>query len=234
MGTLNVKQPLIALIPARSESKGLTNKNILKINNKPLIAYTVESAIKSKIFDYVIISSDSSEIIRIAEKYGAVSLGLRPKNLALDDSLAIDTYIYTIKKFTELTKIDVDDFIVLQPTSPLRNYKHIQDAWKLYNSSNCDSLISISKAKYPVEWALTFKDELVLEKKEKSTINNRQEMKDYYYPNGSIYILKLSFLMAHRTYYNNAVGFIMKQTESIDIDDIEDFKLAQLLLEQIK
>lgn len=227
-----MKSPLVAIIPARSGSKGLTNKNILTICNKPLVAFTIEAAKKSGIFDYVIISTDSEEINQIAQDYGAVSLGIRPSFLATDDSLALDTYLYTIDLFNYKFGFDASTFFVLQPTSPLRNERHIQEAWELFNQGDYDSLISVARSKYPIEWALTLKQDRFIEHTSKLDLKNRQEMDNYYYPNGSIFILKHKLLIEHRTYYySNSVAYIMDSINSIDIDDSNEFELARLIIQ---
>lgn len=123
---------MIAIIPARGGSKGLPGKNIKELNGKPLIAYTIECALQSKYIDHVVVSTDDPKIAAISIKYGAEVPFLRPACLATDTSMAVDNYIYTIKRLTELYNITIDSFLVLQPTSPLRQVEDIDGAVSLF------------------------------------------------------------------------------------------------------
>lgn len=111
---------MIAIVPARCGSKGLPGKNIKKLYGKPMIAYTIEEALKSKYISNVIISTDCKEIEDVALRYGAKSFFLRPQELATDQAKAIDNYNYTVKKLNSDFGLEIKEFVVLQPTSPLR------------------------------------------------------------------------------------------------------------------
>ena len=124
---------MVAIIPARGGSKGLPGKNIKNLNGKPLIEWTIEAALKSKCIDKVVISTDDTNIASISENAGATVPFLRPQDLATDHSLAIDVYLYTIDKLIENTSKKYSSFIVLQPTSPLRNSDDIDNAVELFN-----------------------------------------------------------------------------------------------------
>ena len=119
---------MIAIIPARSGSKGLPGKNIKSLLGKPLIAYTIEVALKAKSITNVIVSTDDPAIYQIGLDYGAEDTFLRPSILAQDDSLAIDNYLYTVKRLNDEFNYGIEDFVVLQPTSPLRNSEDIDAA----------------------------------------------------------------------------------------------------------
>ena len=108
---------MIAIIPARGGSKGLPGKNIKEMCDKPLIAYTIEAALKSKSIDHVILSTDDEEIAAVAKKYGAEVPFMRPAELASDTAMAVDNYIYTIGRLEKEWNTKIDSFVVLQPTS---------------------------------------------------------------------------------------------------------------------
>src|SRR5512133_3217387 len=110
---------MLAIIPARGGSKGLPGKNLKLLNGKPLIAWTIEAALSSARIDEVVISTDDREIASVAESYGGKVPFLRPSELAQDNSLAIDNYIYTLNRLRETNEAVTDEFVVLQPTSPL-------------------------------------------------------------------------------------------------------------------
>jgi len=227
---------MIAFIPARGGSKELKNKNIKLFAGKPLIYYTIKEALKSKFISKVLVLTDSIKIAKISKKYGAIVPFLRPKYLATDTSLAADTYLYYLKKLN-LRKI-YKDFIVLQPTSPLRSSKEIDKAINYYLKVQPNSMISVSKSKFPLEWikSVNLKGKLSFLKNlyyNKSSLN-RQAYQDIYLPNGSIYIIKINKFLKFKKYYysNNTLAFIMDEKFSINYNDIDNnfhFKLAELI-----
>tara|TARA_B100000809_G_scaffold238426_1_gene259186 strand:- start:677 stop:1354 length:678 start_codon:yes stop_codon:yes gene_type:complete len=221
---------MIAIIPARSGSKGLPNKNILELNGKPLIAYTIEAAINAKYISEVIISTDDPQIAKMAEKYGAKTYFLRPKELATDDALAVDNYIYTINKLNEEFDFNIIDFIVLQPTSPLRISQDIDDAIELFKKVNADSIISYTEENHPISWHKYITDDNLLVDVIKDDIKNRQDYKKSFYPNGAIYIFKIELINQRKYFSNNTQAFIMPKNRSIDIDYKEDFEYVEFLL----
>ena len=119
----------IAIIPARSGSKGLKDKNIIELNGKPLMAYTIEAALKSKCFDTVMVSTDSRKYAKIAEEYGAEVPFLRSKENSSDGSSPWDVMEEVLNEYKKLGK-EFDTFCLLQPTSPLRDEKDIKKAYK--------------------------------------------------------------------------------------------------------
>ena len=119
---------MLAIIPARKGSKGLPNKNIKRIKNKPLISYTIEAALKSKKIDNIFISTNDKRIISIAKNYKLNIPFMRPDELATDNSPAIKTYLHTIKKLEKIYKKNIKNFVVLLPTSPLRSTKDIDNS----------------------------------------------------------------------------------------------------------
>lgn len=221
---------MIAIIPARGGSKGLPGKNIKPLNGKPLIAYTIECALKSEKISHVVVSTDSNEIAEIALKYGAEVPFLRPDYLATDEAKAIDNYIYTIHRLSELYNEDIDSFIVLQPTSPLRLHEDIDRAIAMFEEKEADSVISYTQESHPVFWHKFINEDGRLKNIFNDTIENRQELRKSYYPNGAIYIFKKSIIESGVYYTENTFAYIMPRNRSIDIDYIEDFQYAEFLL----
>lgn len=224
---------MIALIPARGGSKGLPNKNILEFNGKPLIAHAIEEALKSEAIDRVIVTTDSREIADVARAAGAEVPFLRPEELATDDAKAVDVYLHAIEYLMENEDVKIDKFMVLLPTAPLRNHTHIDEAVELFEKEYADTLVSMKVAETPVSW--------YFEKNEIGRVNNagfgnltvvdnRQVNKEYYIPNGAIYILDYDVLKKGRTYYtSNTVTYIMRAEESVDIDTKYEFEFAEFL-----
>lgn len=227
---------MLAIIPARGGSKGVPRKNIKNLAGKPLIYYTINVAQKSKHIDRIIVSTDDEEIAKIALKYGAEVPFLRPKELASDNAKAIDNYIYTINKLIQMDNNAIKEFIVLQPTSPLRSANDIDNAIKIFYEKKAESVISVVKAEHPPTWYKKINSEGVLVDYFPFADNNlnRQEAAETYLPNGAIYIFNYEALIKNYGYYNiHTYPYIMNQENSIDIDTQLDFKLAELLLSQI-
>ena len=225
---------MIALIPARGGSKGLPGKNIKNLLGKPLIAYTIEAALRSEGIERVIVTTDSEEIAEIARQYGAEIPFLRPKELASDTAVAVDVYLHAVEYMMEISKEKIEKFMVLLPTAPLRSEKHIDEAIRLFKQENADTLVSMREADTPVTW--------YFEKSKNMRVKNagfgqgdalaaRQSNDIYYVPNGAIYILDYSLLKDKRTYYSeNTVVYEMGEQDSVDIDTELDFKMAEILI----
>ncbi len=222
---------MIAIVPARGGSKGLPGKNIKHLNGKPLIAYSIEAALKSSSIDRVIVSTDSQEIADIAIEYGAEVPFLRPANLASDSSNAIDSYLYTIDRLMQETGIVIDDFCVLQPTSPLRISSDIDAAVEVFSKNNADSVISFCEEHHPISWHKHIQNDGRLEDIfSDRTLKNRQELKPTYYPNGAIYIFKSTLIRSGEYYSDNTYSYVMPRNRSVDIDVLDDFTLAAFLI----
>lgn len=223
---------MIAIIPARGGSKGLPGKNIKPMNGKPLIAYTIEAALKSKYIDRVILSTDDKDIARIAAEYGAEIPFMRPAELASDNAMAVDNYIYTINRLEMESEEKIDSFVVLQPTSPLRLAEDIDGAIELFNEKKADSVISYCKEAHPVYWHKKLDEEGKLLDLFENSIANRQDFPVTYYPNGAVYVFSTDLIRSRQYYSNKTYAFIMPRTRSVDIDFIEDFEYAEFLLKR--
>ena len=223
---------MLAIIPARGGSKGLLGKNIKSLNGKPLIAYSIEAALQSNVIDRVIVSTDSVEIAEIALKYGAEIPFMRPSYLAEDSSLAVDNYIYTIERYEKECEVKVDAFCVLQPTSPLRISNDIDNAVNIFYGKKADSVISYCEEHHPVSWHKHLESDgrlsdIITDQK----IKNRQDIKPTYYPNGAIYVFKSSIIKLGQYYSDKTFAYVMPRVRSVDIDVLDDFKLAEFLMD---
>lgn len=224
---------MIAIIPARGGSKGLPGKNIKLLAGKPLIAHTIEAAKNAKNVSRVIISTDSPEIAEIAVQYGAECPFLRPEYLATDTSLAIDTYLYTIKELEKIDKESVEDVVILLPTAPIRKTDDIDNAIMLFREKDADSVISYCQEFHPIWWHKYVNGDGKLINIFDNNLKNRQEENVTYFPNGSIYIFKKSILENHTYYTEKSYAYIMDRESSVDIDTIEDFDYAEFLIKKI-
>ena len=221
---------MLAIIPARGGSKGLPGKNIKLLNGKPLIAYTIEAAMAAKKISRIIVSTDSRQIAKVAMDYGAESPFLRPKHLATDTALSIDIYDYTLSEIEKQEAVKIEKFMVLQPTSPLRTAEDIDNAIELFNTKSADSVISYCQEYHPIKWHRYVTNEGKLKNIFEETLNNRQEERPSYFPNGAIYIIRRDLIKKRSYISDNSYAYIMDKRKSIDIDTIEDFEYAEFLL----
>lgn len=226
---------MLAIIPARGGSKGLPGKNIKLLNNKPLIAYTIEAALKSNNISRVIVSTDDEKIAKIALDFGAEIPFMRPDNLATDDAKSIDVYQYTIEHLEKKYNMKINEFIVLQPTSPLRNEKHIDEAIALFIEKKADSVISYTEENHPIFWHKFVNEQGKFEDIfQGDYLKNRQEIKPTYYPNGAIYVFKKDLIFQNAYYTNKSYAYLMEKINSVDIDTKDDFKYIEFLINNEK
>jgi CMP-N,N'-diacetyllegionaminic acid synthase len=215
-------------IPARGGSKGLLKKNILPLNSKPLIYYTLDAANEIFSREDIYVSTDSEEIKNAVELYGYKINQLRPNHLAKDDSSILDVLIYFLEN--EIT--DIPDFIVLlQPTSPLRKANHIVEALSLVNDE-IDMVVSCCVSDSNPYWNLFEESDLgYLVKSKGSDFFRRQDVTPVYEFNGSIYIINTKSLISQKTLnFQKIVKYVMEKKYSIDIDDEIDFMIAEYLI----
>lgn len=228
---------ILGIIPARGGSKGVPGKNIKDLNGIPLIAYAINEGKKSKYINKLIVSTDDNEIARVSKKYNVEIPFMRPKELAQDNSNAIDAYIYTLNKMEKDFGYRADILVVLQPTSPLRTSEHIDEAIEMLLKSKGDSVISVCEVEHSPYWYKVVDNEgkitSFVEFKESNA--NRQELPKVYRPNGAIYVFKRELITELKTYYTDkSYGYVMKQEDSVDIDTILDFKFAEMLINERK
>jgi len=218
----------LAIIPARGGSKRLPNKNILDLNGKPLIAWSIEAAKKSKYIDEIVVSSDSNEILEIAQKYNVKTIK-RPDELATDTASSVDVVKHVAENYPGYEYV-----VLLQPTSPLRNKKHIDEAIELLEKKNADAIISVCEMDHSPLWSNTLPESLSMKNFLREDVKNKrsQDLPTYYRLNGAIYICKTDRLLEQNTFFikDNIFAYIMDRKSSVDIDDEIDFKLAEVLL----
>lgn len=225
---------MLGIIPARGGSKAVPGKNIRKLCGKPLVAYTIEAAIKSDIFEKIIVSTDSVEIAEISERYGAEVPFLRPAEISEDLTPSDDVVLHALE-FYRKRGVNYSEVCKLQPTSPLRNEIHLQEAYKLFRDKNADFLVSVCKCEHSPLWAGMIGDDLRLDNfiSEKAKRACRQDLPQYYRLNGAIYIGKTENFIQNKSFLGmNSIAYIMKQRESVDVDSVIDFNLAELLLDK--
>lgn len=221
----------LAIIPARSGSKGLPDKNIKELNGKPLMAYSIEAALQSGMFDEVMVSTDSAKYAEIAGKYGASVPFLRSEDLSGDKAGSWDVVKEVLNRYKEIGK-EYDTICLLQPTSPLRGAEDIKGAYNLYNEKASVAVISVCEMEHSPLWSNTLPNDGSLAGFIKLEANRpRQEVKTYYRINGAIYIVKTSEIYQNYDFYRDgSFAYIMPTKKSVDIDSSEDFEYAEYIM----
>lgn len=222
----------LAIIPARGGSKRLPRKNILDFNQKPLIFWSIEAGLKSKYIDRVIVSSDDEEILEISKKCGADILK-RPDELANDIATTFDAIKHTIDHAGKY-----DYIVLLQPTSPLRDVKHVDESIELLEEKNADAIVSVCEMEHSPLWSNTLDDSLSMQGFLKDEVLNirSQDLPKYYGLNGAIYICKMNKLLEEKSFIlkENIFAYKMNRKNSIDIDTEIDFLTAESIVIRMK
>jgi CMP-N,N'-diacetyllegionaminic acid synthase len=223
-----MNKTFLAIIPARGGSKRLPRKNVLDLCGKPLIAWSMEAGLKSKYISKVVVSSDDEEILKIATKNN-VDIIKRPYELASDTATTFDAIEHAIKNLE-----NYDYVVLLQPTSPLRNEKHIDEAIKLLEEKNADAVISVCEVEHSPLWCNTLDETFDMSNflPDEVLSKRSQDLAKYYRLNGAIYICKTEKLLKNRGFFikENIFAYVMKREESVDIDAEIDFKISEVLI----
>jgi len=219
----------IAIIPARSGSKGLKDKNIIDLCGKPLIAYSIEAALQTGAFDRVIVSTDSEHYADIAREYGAEVM-MRGEKLS-DDKATTFMVLEDILN-NRLTE-SIDYFVLLQPTSPLRNSKHICEAIAKFESkyNDFDFLVSMKESEHAKVLVNPIDEDESLKYFDTDFSNYRRQGYKDYSPNGAIFIAKPDAYLERKHFFGHkTLAYIMSKLDSVDIDDGIDYEFAKCIL----
>lgn len=218
---------IVAIIPARAGSKGLKNKNIIDLCGKPLMAYSIEAALKAEVFSRVIVSTDSERYAEIAKDYGAEVM-MRDEELASDTATTYMVVENILKKMG-----DIDYFVLLQPTSPLRNEEHVREAVQLFEEKleKFDFLASVKEAEHASVLVRPIEEDMSLKHFDTDFSTYRRQGYKEYSPNGAIFIAKPDAYLEQKHFFGErSVGYIMDKYSSADIDDQIDYELAKVLM----
>lgn len=225
---------IIAIIPARSGSKGLPDKNIRTINGKPLIAYSIETAKKSELFDAIHVSTDSEKYSQIATEFGADQPFLRDYDTSGDAASSWDVVREVLIKYKKIGQ-EFDICILLQPTSPLRTSEDIKNAFALFDNKGAKAVVSVTEVEHPIQWCFTLDESNSLQSFAKSKYKNvrRQDLEKNYRENGAIYIVNVKDILNPEfdIYESKCYAYVMDRNKSVDIDTLIDFKFAELLIQ---
>lgn len=221
-----------ALIPARGGSKRLPRKNIKLLVDKPLIAWSIETAKASKYIDRVVVSTDDEEIKQVSEQYGAEVPFLRPEHLSNDHASSFDVIKHTIEQLG----IEYQNHLIvlLQPTSPLRLVSEIDTALEFFVQKNAKGVVSISETEHSPMWSNTLPEDVCMSDFIRPEVQGKrsQDLPKFYRLNGSIYIYETKKLLEKKSiFYDETVfAYETSQNTSIDIDTELDFFIAETLM----
>lgn len=221
----------LIFIPARGGSKSVKNKNLKLLKGKPLINYTLNTAIKINklVKSDIFLSTDSKKIYNYCKNKIKISKYIRPKNLADDKSDILDSINHSLNYLKKLNK-NYDAIILLQPTSPARSIRELYLALKLFEKEKLESLVSVCKTREHPNEVIELKKrnfKFLLKRKNKNI--QRQQYKRFFFIDGDFYVANLNFLKKNKSFLSEKKTwpFITKKTWPIDIDYLDDFKVAQ-------
>ena len=231
---LNGKR-VLGLIPARGGSKRLPKKNVLNLDGKPLIAWTIEAGQKSAVIDDVVVSTDDKEIHLVSERFGADRIIERPVKLATDDATSTDVLLHAIDNLSRQGEF-YRYVAYLQPTSPLRTFLHIDDAFKFMEDKSAIAVIGVCKTESPIQWMGILPDTLEMNQflinvNTQPSLHNQSTS---YRINGAIYLLEVESVVRHGTLFpeSGAYAYVMDREVSVDIDTKFEFDVVECLIKK--
>ncbi len=229
-----MKDQRICIIPARGGSKRLPRKNIIDFDHKPIISYTILSAIESDLFKNVIVSTDDEEIADISSNYGA-DIDIRNKKLATDEARVVNVCLDFLNTQKSIGN-HYDVLCCLYPTAPLRNVEDIINSINLLENENCNSVMAVTEFHYPCHQALKMDKDNYLNPMWPDLVSKRSsELPKLYVDNGSTYSVKVEQFIKEETFILNPFkGYIMPRNRSVDIDNNSDLDLAKYYMNKIK
>lgn len=222
----------LVIIPARGGSKGVPGKNIKILGGKPLIHYAINEALKLFPAENILVSTDSDEIKTVSEECGIKVPFIRPSELATDTSSSYDVILHAVN-FAQANGLEFDKVILLQPTSPFRTAKHIQEAMDLY-TDNLDMVVSVKESEANPYYSLFEENsDGLLDKSKNGEFTRRQDCPSVYEYNGAVYVINLKSLKENTlSQFQSVKKYVMSETDSLDIDTKLDWIVAETVMNQ--
>jgi CMP-N-acetylneuraminic acid synthetase len=228
---------IMGFIPARGGSKGIPRKNMVLLNKKPLIQYTIEAAQESNYIDQIFVSTEDEEIARFCESLGVSVPYRRPVKLATDESTIIEAIMDALEWLKDSSLNFPDSIMLLQPTSPLRRPEDIDGAVELFQATQAESLISVHRmVEHPYDCLRIEKNGWSFLAKPPSgerLISRQDYPEEFYYINGAIYLAKTEFLVRKKSFVveGETALYFMNPADGVDIDDMFDLKRAEFYIQ---
>lgn len=227
---------ILGLIPARGGSKGIPHKNRKELGGKPLLQYTIEAALGSKLLDAVVFSSEDTELMNLAEEKGATVAFKRPNHLASDTAGSLQVVQHALETLAEQGK-HYDAVCLLQVTTPFRTSEDIDSAISKFTASGSDSLISVQKVphQYNPHWVFEVNnDNLKIATGEAEIVKRRQDLPDAFIRDGAIYITKSEVIIKQKSFFGATISHIeLDPKRSVNIDTPEDWTKAEEIYKKL-
>lgn len=231
---------ILSIIPARGGSKSIPRKNIKLFAGKPLIAWSIETAIKSEVIDRIIVSTDDEEIAFVAREYGAEVPFMRPAELAQDTTPSLPVIQHAVSLLKERDGYYPDYVLLLEPTSPARQSFHIAEAIEIANRTGADSVIALGEVTghHNYHWQVKLdgdKAMLVDGTSWPNVIRRRQDLPKTYFRNGAFYLFKPELLFAPEPslYGEDVRGYRVEEKYSFDIDSFRDWEESEVRFKKL-
>lgn len=231
-----MSKKILGIIIARKGSKRIPNKNERMLGSKPLLYYTIKAAIESNVIDRLILSTDSQSLAKIAEEYGVEVPFIRPDYLATDESSGIDVVKHAVNYMEEKEGFHPEWIMMLQPTSPFRDKRHIRKAVERVGKEECDSVIGVVEVKYHPVRCRIINSSGYLEPYIKNSpiplhIDRIQDLEKVYAANGAIFLCKTKVLFDTNSFYGEkCCPLIIDPISSIDLDEQLDWEIAEIII----
>ncbi len=218
----------LAMITARGGSKRIPRKNIKEFNGKPIIAYSIEAALSSGVFDEVMVSTDDEEIAEIAKRYGAKVPFFRSEKTANDFATTVDVIEEVLNTYKDRGE-EFDIFCCIYPTAPFITAKRLKDAVEELSASDADSLIPVVRFSYPPQRAMEIHDGKLVFRQPENLSKRSQDLEPHFHDAGQFYVVRSeSFFKNHGIMVGDILPMELSELEVQDIDNEVDWKLAEL------
>lgn len=218
----------LCIIPARGGSKRIPRKNIKDFLGKPIIAYSIEAALKSELFDEVMVSTDDEEIAEVAKHYGAKVPFMRSNKNADDFASTVDVLLEVLGEYKKL-KFDCDNICCIYPTAPFISSKKLNEAFAILKNKNLDSVFPVVSFSYPIQRALKINDKKIAFFQPEFEESRSQDLEEAFHDAGQFYFFKGEALLKNKTIFSKNTGsIVIDELEAQDIDTLTDWKIAEI------
>ncbi|MCF7800161.1 pseudaminic acid cytidylyltransferase [Candidatus Babeliales bacterium] len=225
---------ILAIIPARGGSKRILYKNIKNFCGQPIIKYSIDAALKSNIFDEIIVSTDDNQIANFAKNNNTHVPFLRSKKNSDDHATLAEVILEVLFEYSNIGK-NFDYFCCILPTAPFINTKKILDSFELLKNSKSDSVISVVRFSYPIQRALKIENNCLKMIWPKNLNKRSQDLMPTYHDSGQFYWMKVEEFLKQKTFFaKKTLAFELTENEVQDIDTIDDWKLAEIKYDFLK
>ncbi len=228
---------IIAIIPARGGSKGIPGKNIKLLGGKPLLSYTIESALRSGFLDEVMVSTEDERIAEIAAQYGLPVPFMRPAELAMDNSPSIDVVSHVLTTYAE-KGMHFDAVMLLEPTSPFRDTNEIDESIQMFLRRKSDSFVTVRKVPDAFNPYWVFEEgphpNVLKTIMDHPVIQRRQSLPNTFVRDGSVYITKTKVVLEQHSLFGDSISYQMRNDPfRVNIDTMEDWREAERVIQWV-